>query len=605
MDLKLHKEEKNRYVFEGIPYRIPPPFFLKNGVIYIVENKKEVVVEEPVILKPAFITAVCKNIDTENEKIELTLEKNSKKIFSDKSILYSKSKIIQLADRGLQVNSLNSSDWIKFLSELEVLNEDVIPVKLTTSHLGWIDNQTFMPFRKGQYELDVKDDVLTWTDSIVEKGNLKEWVFNTYKSRQNYIFRFILACSFAAPLLKLTDTRSFVVYNWAQSKGGKTSAAYVALSVWGKAENLKVNFDATAVGIEGLSKIFVDLPILVDEKMIEKNQQKVEKMIYGLASGKTKLRGTSTGSVQSNAIWRCITLSTGEEPLSNKKSQDGVRSRIIEIYGRPFDDESEASRMYKFTQDNCGVSGKMYINYLIQNYSKDNYEKLRIKLDEIKEKLRVMCSDINFAQLSYISLVTLADILIGKIFYKTTEKSSYEMAEKIVENIYKVVSKDLVDNAFDYVGDWVLANENRFDRVELVRKDSVSEEVLEAHMNSERGYKESFGIYSDDIFYIWPTKFDSVLEEGKFNTEKVKQGFKERGYIECKENGYTVPIFYSGSYRDFIAVKLKFETTHELEKLKEQGLADKVEVATNYTGPTAEDLGFHDTIKEIFNRESM
>ena len=222
MELKMSNErikKENRHEFGGIPYRIPPPYHLKNGIIYVVEEKKDGLVERPVILKPAYVTAVCKNIDTGNEKIELTLEKDSKKIFSEKSTAYSRSKIIQLADKGLQVTSLNSSDWIEFLSGLEVLNENVIPLKLTTSHLGWIDNETFMPYKKGEYELDVKDDVSSWTDSIIEKGTLKEWILNTYKNRDNYIYRFILASSFAAPLLKPMDTRSFVIYNWAQSKG--------------------------------------------------------------------------------------------------------------------------------------------------------------------------------------------------------------------------------------------------------------------------------------------------------------------------------------------------------------------------------------------------
>ena len=222
MELKTSSEKikkDNRHGFEGIPYRIPPPYHLKNGIIYVVEEKKDGFVERPVILKPAYVTAICKNIDTGNEKIEITLEKDRKTIFSDKSIVYSRSKIIQLADKGLQVTSLNASDWIEFLSGLEVLNEDVIPVKQTTSHLGWIDDKTFMPYKKGEYELDVKDDVLSWTDSIVERGTLKDWILNTYKNRDNYIFRFILASSFAAPLLKPLDTRSFVIYNWAQSKG--------------------------------------------------------------------------------------------------------------------------------------------------------------------------------------------------------------------------------------------------------------------------------------------------------------------------------------------------------------------------------------------------
>lgn len=329
--------------------------------------------------------------------------------------------------------------------------------------------------------------------------------------------------------------------------------------------------------------------------MIDKNQQKVEKMVYGLASGKTKLRGTTTGSVQATAIWRCITLSTGEEPLSNNKSQDGVRSRIIELYGKPFEDEAEAHKMYQFTQEHCGTAGKLYINYLIQKYGKDNYKILKARLDEIKAKLKVRCPNINFAQLSYIALVTLADILIGEIFYKTNEESSYEMAEKVVENISKAVSKDLVDYAYSYIGDWILSNENRFDKVEFAKTDYYSDEAFEVHSESGNLSVERYGVYNNEIFYIWPTKFESVLESAGFNSEKVKQGFKERKYIVSDEDSLTTKVFYNGCEREFIGIKLKSEIAHNIDELHEKGLATDLE-NTKDQMPTIEELGIKNNL---------
>lgn len=71
---------------------------------------------------------------------------------------------------------------------------------------------------------------------------------NPHRSRQK--FRFILAASFAAPLLRIVKQRIFFVYNWGGSKGGKTAALKAALSAWGDPERLMVNFNATQVGLE-------------------------------------------------------------------------------------------------------------------------------------------------------------------------------------------------------------------------------------------------------------------------------------------------------------------------------------------------------------------
>jgi hypothetical protein len=46
--------------------------------------------------------------------------------------------------------------------------------------------------------------------------------------------------------------------------------------------------------LNGLSKIFADMPILLDEKQIDNNQSKVEEIIYMFANGKSKLRGTQS-----------------------------------------------------------------------------------------------------------------------------------------------------------------------------------------------------------------------------------------------------------------------------------------------------------------------
>ena len=226
MEINLHDEEPERddfYESCGIKYQIPQPFAIRNGAICVVDSTTDPPIYIPIILRPAFITAICKNIDTGNEKIEVTLEKKSQKIFVDKSTLYSRSKIIQLADKGMQVTSLNATKWIKFLSDLEVLNEDVIPTKTTISHLGWIDNKTFIPYNKGNYDLDVDDDIAIWTNALTEKGDLEKWVEEMARLRENQIFRFILATSFTAPLLKITNSRNFVVYNWGNSKRRKIS----------------------------------------------------------------------------------------------------------------------------------------------------------------------------------------------------------------------------------------------------------------------------------------------------------------------------------------------------------------------------------------------
>lgn len=570
--------------FEGIKLKIPEDFrvYYDKGIKVAEYGRSgELIGFKTLSYEPVIIKSILINKDTETEKLELVSLETNKSLIVQKSELFSNGKIIKLADKGMQVNSNNSKAWVEYFSNLEALNKNIIPRKITVSRLGWIDQYTFIPYEKGNYELDINDNTLTWVNDLKEEGSLIEWVKTVAKLRKNYIGRFNIAASFSAPLLKITGTRSFVIYNWAGSKGGKTACAYVSMSVWGIAENLKVSFDATRVGIEGLSKIFADMPILIDEKQIDKNQNKTEEIVYMFANGKSKLRGTQNGGVQQNSKWRALAISTGEEPLSTSKSQDGVRTRVLEIYGKPIDDESVASSMYEFTQKNHGIIGKAFIKMLIKNHSQNNYSEIKRLYEEVKEKIKERCPNINYAQLSYITLVTTADVLIGEMFFKTDMESSLKMAEKIIENISKTANKDVIDNAYSFITDWLLSNNAKFD-IRLIQKNRVEDVTAdEIYLNQNRTY-ERLGLYENNVFYVWPSKFEQKLEQLGFNPDKIKQGFKERKYILTKnETSTTIKKEYRGEEREFIAFKLISNTKvdkEKIEKFKEEG----VEVSSFY-----------------------
>lgn len=339
------------------------------------------------------------------------------------------------------------------------------------------------------------------------------------------------------------------------------------MSVWGEADKLKVSFDATKTGIEGLSKIFSDMPIMIDEKQIDNRQSKVEETVYMFANGKSKLRGNRNGDMQKLSTWRALAICTGEEPLSTSNSQDGVRSRVLEIFGKPFDDEKTASQMYQFTEQNYGLAGREFLKILIRDFSNDDYEKLKKMYEITKIKLKNICPKINFAQLSYIGLVTLVDILIGSYFFDTDVNSSLEMAKSIIDNIYSVESQDNVDNAYKTICDWILSNRLSFEKLDYFKQSEDSKEVIQNIINNKKG-NTSLGIVDDGLYYIWVSKFDEVLKQYNFNPGKIKKGFKDRGYIVTdSDNKNTKSLLYNGNIVEFIAVKLSSDVEVDLKSI--------------------------------------
>ena len=130
-----------------------------------------------------------------------------------------------------------------------------------------------------------------------KSGTLEDWTAMMQKHRQRNRFRFLLAAAFAPPLLKIINQRIFFIYNWGGSEGGKTAALHAALSAWGDPDSLKVSFNATKVGLEQTAAFFKDLPFGLNERQLAGSKQGVvEQLVYMLAEGVGKVRGTKVAA---------------------------------------------------------------------------------------------------------------------------------------------------------------------------------------------------------------------------------------------------------------------------------------------------------------------
>lgn len=241
IDLKINDIEYH--------YRIPPPFFItEDGKIFYDTGSQTERLSHLLVVP----LRIIQNVDTDEEKIEIALRKNGQwktGIFSKQQVY---SGIMELANFGLPVNTTNSKMFIKYFANLEAENDENIPKIKSVSKLGWRDN-VFVPFSKDcPFVIDIDYKLSKWVKAYTEKGTLKEWREEINPYRKNNLFRFILASSFASVLLTPLGHRIFMVFNWGNSRAGKSAALHAALSVWGNPYDLVTTFNTTAVGIERL-----------------------------------------------------------------------------------------------------------------------------------------------------------------------------------------------------------------------------------------------------------------------------------------------------------------------------------------------------------------
>lgn len=479
----------------------------------------------PVCSCPLVISRRFENIDDGTQKVEIKFFRDHrwKSVIASRSHIFNRTSIIKYADSGLPVSSGNASDIVKYLSDYENANGKCIPLLKSISRIGWISSTgphiEFFPYKVGGeivFETEYKE-ATNIIASTCECGNFDTWKENAKLLRNNPFGRFLLASSFASPLLEILNHRVFFVHIWHDSKSGKTAAIKMAISVWGNPAKLMGSFNATSVGLERMAGILKHLPFAIDELQVLNNRRlSVENIIYSLGNGFGRLRGAKEGSVQETVSWRNDVITSGEQPMSKESSNDGVLTRILELYGRPVDSTDIAHKLHLISENNYGFAGKIFIDYLIEKILKTS-GKVQKDFETLRKNISDKCSE-NFdnSHLDNVSVVCLGDYYSSISVFEIDEKTAWNdaiiLGSEILESCKELQKSDTIDRAWDFVTGWITSNKNRF------LPDSTP----------------CFGKIEQDMVYIIPNILREALEENGFDYSKVTRGFKDRGFIETQ-----------------------------------------------------------------------
>ena len=546
--IDLDEPEEIPEAVKGAPVNLRQPegwIYSDKGISRIDEKEytPKMVCRTPIIL-----TQRLKSLETGEEKIEIAFKRDGEwhRAIYPRSTIFTARAITVLADLGCTVTSENAKQVVRFLSALEAENIDIIQKADATSTFGWQPGRRFIPGREQGIVLDIDPSQKGMAAAYCRNGDMEHWIRTMAPHRERDKFRFILSASFAAPLLRIIKQRIFFVYNWGGSKGGKTAALKAALSAWGDPDRLMVNFNATQVGLERTASFYCDLPLGIDERQLAgKNQESLEKTIYMIASGTGKIRGSKGGGLQAIHQWRTVALATGEEPLSTETSQTGVSTRVLEIYGGPFDDEKQASLMHQEAPMNCGWAGPEFIEELIGIDEREICD----KYEEMSKYVASISQGKSGSHVAGIAAVALADSMIDSWFFsgenrdqeeakcdqneeKSDQKSqkrnetlqirndSWERAKKMAASILQEQMNsdtgDVNENAVQFIVDWVLSNRLYF---------------------GEKAIGTCLGTTSEsgNIVYIFPSTLNQALTKAGYSPRKTLKYMADKGLITSSE----------------------------------------------------------------------
>ena len=531
-------EESIPEALPGAPVNLRQPegwIYSDKGISKIDEKKFTPIT---VCRTPIILTRRLRSMETGEEKMEVAFKRDGTwhKAIYPRSTIFTARGITVLSDLGCTITSENAKQVVKFLAALEAENIDIIKKADSTSTFGWQEGKRFIPGHDKDIVLDIDPSQRVLAAAYCQNGTFKDWLNMMRSHRKRDKFRFILAAGFTAPLLRIIKQRIFFVYNWGGSKGGKTAGLKAALSAWGDPERLMVNFNATQVGLERTASFYCDLPLGIDERQLAgNNQNSLEKIVYMIASGTGKIRGAKSGGIQAMHTWRTVALATGEEPLSTETSQTGVSTRVLEIYGGPFDDEREASMMHQQSAINCGWAGPAFIGMLMHTDERS----ITSKYDEMMQFVYQLSKGKSGSHIAGIAAVALTDAIIDTWLFEDSEwlrryeagefdtkeakdnpealqvaPESWERAKEMARSILKEQMDadvgDVNENATQYIVDWILSNKDSF---------------------GENTYGTCLGMIEGQNAYIFPSMLTQALAKAGYSSRKTMKYLADKELI--------------------------------------------------------------------------
>ena len=411
---------------------------------------------------PIYPARLLRNAETGKCKIELEYytRKQWRRVIVDRKVIASANSIIQLADSGIHANSENAKYLVKYLADVEYLNEEDIKEQKSSGKLGWIDG-VFLPY-DNSVVFDNEDNMRSLLDSIQSCGSRKKWMDTVLELRKmNRIEIMIyMAASLGSVLVELVGALPFVVDLWGDTGGGKTVSLMLAASIWGNPNEGGYITDAkaTITAMEIRMNALNSLPMMIDDMAQIKNQDDdFSGLVYKWCAGHGKDRSNVTLGLNKQTAWQNCILTNAERSLVTETMQAGAVNRIIdvEIEGQIFGDRG--NEVANVLRKNYGFIGPEWVSAL-QLIGEDSVRaRQKHYYDAIKEATKEEPKEEK--QIIPLSILLAADELSEELIFRDGVRLDFDKCVGLLKGVGEVSEHK---RAYNYICDEVAVNSFRF-----------------------------------------------------------------------------------------------------------------------------------------------
>ena len=301
--------------------------------------------------------------------------------------------IAQIFNRRQEILCDESARHIqRYIAHYWIRNKEHIPVVPLFENTGWDKTNAFrLPTLDAEsvYAPHIKDAFQTHGDADAQREFLRS-IMTTHPAA------LILLLGYATPLIGLFNLKPCITMIYGGAGDGKSTAAFLPLSLYGNYQKLYQTMNATKVGKEIAFSMNKDLPVLFDELNTAGNGDGVVlaktliETIYGFYSGKSKTRGTTALALAHQSEYQGLLMLTSERSLESifsvipNISVAGAYRRTLEISVLDrhtlwkYDDADSSSffaALYKSLGEHYGHAGKEWLEYLADPAKQDDIKR--------------------------------------------------------------------------------------------------------------------------------------------------------------------------------------------------------------------------------------
>ena len=480
------------------------------------------------------------NIDTNNVMLPITTKYLNRdiKILIPRDKAMSKREIIKLSLQGADVTEENAKYHIR---SIEYQERNIGRVNNTHSELGFAKYKEKEIFKL--YKAINEDSSYVGALDLKPKGNLGNYLDDLREHVVPYknislAFALGVSSSIVAKLnMHYKDINTLLVHLFAESTKGKSTAAMLAISVWGNPNlsggGLYNTWNSTENALSTSLAGNYGIAYALDELSMSKIEDTTS-LIYNLVGGKDKARLTKDIELRAAATWTTSIISTGEVSLLSKaKNNTGLDIRVLELGGIVWTEDANHSDQVKaLVNRNYGVFGADFVKRLIEfpaDRLKEIFEEEReIFIQKVKEK-NIQDDMLSRTSCKY-AIVTLTIRLINSRYKDRGIILDIEgIRELLVDTeINSINRRGIKRKAEDWLIQYIESNASKF---KSGKETNTNVDYWGTRKELPNGELE---------VAILTNKFEEIMRKGKFeDTKVVLEQLKKEGKLEYEAGRLT------------------------------------------------------------------